>query len=141
MHTARPGILGYSWSIGAVAVAIALSVALSPLVDRTTVVFFVAAVVLSAWFGGLGPSLLATALGVAAVDYFVLPPLNVLQLNGLADLVDLAAFGFVAVLVSSLHHNLREQRRRADAERERVATILDSISDAFLVLDHDWHYT
>ena len=140
MQTARAGFLRYSWSLASVAVAVLLWLALGPLIDRTSVVFFVAAVVLSAWLGGLGPSLLATVLGVAAVDYLVLPPVYVLEVDGLADLVDLAAFAFIAVLVSSLHHKLLEQRRRADAERERVVTILDSISDAFLTVDRDWRY-
>src|SRR4051812_30808373 len=140
MQAARAGLLRYSWSLATVAVAVLLSSALGPLIDRTSVVFFVAAVVVSAWLGGLGPSLLATVLGVAAVDYLLLAPPHVLAVNGVADLVDLAAFGLVAVLVSSLHHKLLEQRRRADAERTRVATILDSISDAFLTVDRDWRY-
>src|SRR3954451_16928509 len=113
MQTTRAGLLRYTWSLASVAVAVVLSLALEPLIDRTSVVFFVAAVVLRAWLGGLGPSLLATVLGEAAVEYLLLAPPHVLAFNGLADLVDLAAFGLVAVLVSSLHHKLLEQRPRS----------------------------
>lgn len=154
MPPARPGILRYGWAVASVAVAVLLSLLLGSLVERTAAVFFVAAVALTARRGGLGPSLLATVLGVAAVDYYLLPPVREFSINGVADLVDLAVFGFVAVLVSSLSRDLVEARERADAsrvaadleraaadeERARAETILDSISDAFLVLDRDWRY-
>src|SRR4051794_27783920 len=101
MSRARPALLRYAWAFFTVALAV-LVVLLGPRVDRSAVVFFVAAVAVTAWFGGLGPALVATVLSVFAVDYVVLPPVYSLDLRGPDDAIDLVAFVLVAVLISSL---------------------------------------
>src|SRR5437762_2242104 len=73
------------------------------------------AIVLAAWFGGVGPGLFATA--VAAVTAAVLLPAV-----HAADLPGLALLALVGVLVSlamrALHRSLTEERRgRSEAER------------------------
>ena len=148
MPSRSPRPVRYAWAGITVLVAAVLSDMLAPLTERSAVAFFVAAVAVTAWRGGLGPSLVATVLGVEAVNYLVIPPMYAFEINGTEDLIDLAVFGLVAVVVSSLHRNLWEARQRAEAshqsaeaERARVETILESISDAFLVLDREWRYT
>jgi PAS domain S-box-containing protein len=148
MPSRSPMLVRHAWAGITVLFAVVLSLMLAPLTDRSAVAFFVAAVAVTAWRGGLGPSLVATVLGVAAVDYLLIPPVYAFEMNETIDLIDLAVFGLVAVLVSSLHRNLLEARQHADAariaaeaERARVETILESISDAFLVLDREWRYT
>jgi C4-dicarboxylate-specific signal transduction histidine kinase len=42
---------------------------------------FVCAVLLSAWFGGVGPGLLATALSVLAIDYYFVPPIRTFSIE------------------------------------------------------------
>src|SRR5882762_4060079 len=39
-----------------------------------TLFLFLCAIIFAAWFGGVGPGLVATALSVLAFDYFFLPP-------------------------------------------------------------------
>src|SRR5260370_17197542 len=41
----------------------------------------IAAVMFVAWFGGFGPGLLAIALAVLAIHYYVVPPSNSFSLN------------------------------------------------------------
>src|SRR5579871_4216866 len=81
---------------GALAVSLAAlvtSVALGPLIERTPFVVFYVAVALSALWWGLGPALLATAIGVVGITYFCLRPIHSLSIERPADIASLAAFG------------------------------------------------
>jgi signal transduction histidine kinase len=71
---------------------------------------FLAAVALAAWYGGLGPGILATALSVLALDFFFVSPVYSFGV-GLVDGVRMGTFILVAVLLSSL-----------DAARRRLET-------------------
>lgn len=71
---------------------------------------FFAAVVVSAWRGGLGPGLLAAALSILALEYFFLPPVWGLRL-GWCDAPRLAVYLLTVVLVSRL---LGHWRKSAD---------------------------
>ncbi len=56
-------------------VVLLLKLLLDPLItDQSPFLLLAGAVVVGAWFGGLGPGLLATVLGALAADYFFLPP-------------------------------------------------------------------
>jgi K+-sensing histidine kinase KdpD len=52
-----------------------------PLIDPAATPVFFAAVMVSAFYGGLGPGLLATALSTWAIDYFFNPPFRELEIN------------------------------------------------------------
>jgi PAS domain S-box-containing protein len=69
---------------------------------------FFPAVILSAWFGGMGPGLLAVVLSSLAVEYFLLEPIKELNF-GLSDVPYLLAFTLSALFVSWLS----AARRRA----------------------------
>ncbi|HYP53044.1 MAG TPA: ATP-binding protein, partial [Pyrinomonadaceae bacterium] len=77
---------------------------------------FLAAVMLSALYAGLGPSLLATALAALAVDYFFIPPTSAFELS-VDNAVRTAVFVAVALLISWID----AARRRAEAELRRHA--------------------
>src|SRR6266404_5652467 len=62
---------------------------------------FLCAVMFSAWFGGVGPGLLAVFLSVLAFDYYVLPPLHSLALEP-DEIPRLAVFALSALFVGSL---------------------------------------
>jgi PAS domain S-box-containing protein len=62
---------------------------------------FICAVMLSAWFGGVRPGLLAIALSVLAFDYYFVPPINSLALK-MNELPRLLIFVLSALLVGSL---------------------------------------
>jgi K+-sensing histidine kinase KdpD len=65
------------YGVAALAVAVALLAKLlrDPLtVQDTPFLLVFSAVIVSAWYGGLGPGLLATGMSVLATDYFFLYP-------------------------------------------------------------------
>src|SRR5215472_11612674 len=63
----------YGVAVAATAAAWLLSLLLAPLVDPSDLPLFVGAVMLSAWYGGLGPGLVATALGALAGAIALIP--------------------------------------------------------------------
>jgi two-component system sensor histidine kinase KdpD len=101
-------------------------------VSKTNVVLgFLIVVVVAAATGGLGPGLVAAALGFLAFDVLFLPPYNTLIVNDVQDYVSLAVYLLTAVLVSWVVGAL--DRRSAQAERrEREARTLYELSTSLV---------
>jgi C4-dicarboxylate-specific signal transduction histidine kinase len=59
---------------------------------------FVFAVLLSAWFGGMGPGLLATALSILLIEYYFIPPIEKSAAQS-AHMPPLTLFSLAALLV------------------------------------------
>jgi light-regulated signal transduction histidine kinase (bacteriophytochrome) len=108
------------------ALALMLMVLLEPLMEPSVFLLFVAAVAMSALYGGLGPGLVAallSALGIALL--FVPPPYSLLV--GLEDALRLSIFLLVGLTISLLAdrrkkaeerlHVLNEELERRVAER------------------------
>jgi signal transduction histidine kinase len=117
-------IVRYSGAILAVMVAAALTRILSNFGDAGISPLFFAAVLISAWFGGLGPGLCATALSGLATAYFFIPHAN--SLVAARDVVlRVMVFTVVAVLASSLNEATKRAseafRRARDAAEEASA--------------------
>jgi PAS domain S-box-containing protein len=127
----RPPVLRYGVAVGAVAVALLLSLLLRPLVEPNPFIFFFAAVALSAGYGDLRAGLLATILSILLADYFFIPPYVLLAFD-LGGFIRLGIFALIAALISWLG----VARQRAD-RWWRVT--LASIGDAAIVADARTH--
>lgn len=82
---------------------------------------FLAAVAISAIYGGLGPGLVATVLSALASDYFLLPTLGTL-LGGTEEALRLGIFLSTGVIVSWLaegHKRAEDKLRERNEELER----------------------
>jgi PAS domain S-box-containing protein len=119
--------LRYGVAVIAVALALGLKLFIDPLIVQETPFLLVfAAIMVSAWLGGLGPGLLATALAALITDYFFLHPLqtfSVLSLEGLP----LVVFVLEGVLVSSVVAALRHARERAEASTQEARSHQESL--------------
>jgi diguanylate cyclase (GGDEF)-like protein len=89
-----------------VALSVALSVAalilmvlFRPLMEHSVFFLFLAAVAISALYGGLGPGLVATVLSTAACEYFFVPP-DYVSLSGPEGVLRLTIFLSTGVMVS-----------------------------------------
>jgi signal transduction histidine kinase len=103
----------YALAVAAVVTAFLLSSALHPLVgDRLGYVLLFPAVAFSAWYCGMGPSLLATVLALLGATYGYLPPIQPFRLLTIADLVRALVF----VASSALVVFMGESRRRDNAK-------------------------
>jgi K+-sensing histidine kinase KdpD len=92
-------LLRYAVAVGLPLLALAVTRAAEGTFSATMTILFFAAVALSAWFGGLGPGLLTTALSSLLINYYLLPPRHDWS-YGRSELIVLAVFGLVAVLIS-----------------------------------------
>jgi C4-dicarboxylate-specific signal transduction histidine kinase len=110
-----PGI--WSYGIGVLSVAAALVILRLPAVhlQDAPVSLFLCAVILSAWFGGVGPGLLATALSALAFNYYFLPPIYSLgpKPEEIPRLVIFTVSALFVGLLSAAQRNATESLRRA----------------------------
>jgi PAS domain S-box-containing protein len=146
----RSPLARYGVATLAVGVVLLLKLLLDPLItDQSPFLMLAGAVMVAAWFGGLGPGLLATALGALAADYFFLPPPGAITGLGPAFL-PVILFALQGILISSLAEALRAARGRAEASvhearshqeslrlsEERFRLLVEGVEDyAIFVLD------
>src|SRR5215207_3803932 len=105
--------LRYGVAVLAAGAALGIKLLLDPLtVQDTPFLLVFGAIIVSAWYGGLGPGLLATAVSALATDYFFLYPKG--TITGFSvEGIDVLAFTLEGVLVSVLTSSLRSARDRA----------------------------
>ena len=141
---------------GVAVLSVVLFVAIKLLLAQTSIpqspfLLFSAAVMVAAWFGGLGPGLLATALATAAGDYLFWSPFGSFTGPNL-NALPLVLFALQGALISLLAQALRSATTRAEssareAERhqrslrqseERFRLLVEGVEDyAIFMLDPD----
>jgi two-component system, LuxR family, sensor kinase FixL len=135
----RQDALRYATALLAVGIAFLARIALTPILqDNSPYLFFVPAVLVAAGFGGLGPGLVATALG-AVLGFFVISPF---PHGAAAEIFNVAAFALFGAGIAWVGEQLQRSRIHADASardalaREaHVKSILDTIPEAMIVID------
>jgi signal transduction histidine kinase len=116
----RPLAFRYLFPIATVALASFLASLLPPRVDPSHFTFYFLAVMLSAWYGGLGAGLTATIFSVLAIDYLFIAPISSIELDSHA-FVRLCVF----LVVSFLTNYLTNAQRRAEADLRQAHTKLE----------------
>ena len=109
------GILSYAIAVLSVAAGLIVSRWPPVHLQEAPVSLFLCAVILSAWFGGVGPGLLATALSALAFYYYFLPPIYSLDPKP-GEIPRLVIFTVSALFVGSLsaaQRSATESLRRA----------------------------
>ena len=135
--SARDSYFGYVLAAAAVIVTAGAYILLRPVLsDNTLILFLIAAVLFSSAFGGLGPSILATASGaVAAV--FLQSELG--MGTNIADVVAFVAIGAAITTCGGWLQRVRTDAAVATADassREaHLSSILDTVPDAMIVID------
>src|SRR5262245_37848470 len=100
MRAERQAWLRYGSAVAAVATTLGAALAANAQLQFAPYALLFCAALFAAWFGGLGPGLLATILSVLAFDFFFLEPINSLDLRD-KSLLPLAVFTVVAVAMVS----------------------------------------
>jgi PAS domain S-box-containing protein len=153
-RSSPPEILKYGVAVVSVAGALASALWLQDHLVGAPVPLFLCAVMLSAWFGGMRPGLLAAALSLLAFDYYFVPPLYSLAvaIEELPRLLLVAAsILFVGLLTATQHiaaellgrardeldgsvqelRRTNEALRGENAERKRVEAALRETEQRF----------
>ena len=134
MRMASDGLTRYAQAILASVAAIYLRYLLLPLLGEANPYHTVwLAVVFSAWYCGLGPSIASTLISSLGVWYWFLSPVHSLAIKDRTQVFGLLGFlCFSACIIA-----LGESHRRASASRFRLAAMVDSSEDAIISKDLD----
>jgi len=135
----RGKVLRYGVAPTAVALALAVRALLSPVLhDESIFLYFVPPILVAAGIGGLGPGLLATALGLTAGYFELTGPVT------LTYAVATKGIGFVIIGIGvswtgELLHRGRQRvalmARDALAREAHLQSILDTVPEAMIVID------
>lgn len=87
---------------------------------------FLLAVVIAALVGGLGPAVVSAVIGSTLLNYFFIPPLRTLVIGEPHNVITLAIYVLVAVLVGAVVHRAEsatERAARAQTESHTLASL------------------
>src|ERR1700736_3974809 len=101
-HSRRTA-LRYVAALISVSTALILTFGLGSAMKHTPTPFFLCAVMVSSWFGGLGPGVLASLLSTLAVHYYFIPPIDAFGPISPEDLLNLIVFAASAQFISWLN--------------------------------------
>jgi PAS domain S-box-containing protein len=109
----------YGFAVVSVAVALGITNSLERYTTLRTPLFYIA-IIISAWFGGLGPGLLAVALSTLAVDYYFAPrgETSVLSIDNWPFILLFSLSGLVACWITVQRRRAEEALKEARDELE-----------------------
>lgn len=111
--------------------ALLLTHLLWPWIEPSPSSLFFAAIMVAAFYGGLGPGLLVSVLSTLAIDYFFIDPFHAFEVN-VANSVRAGVFMLVATMTSWLNASrkrLMEDIRLRNDEREKLLTQISNFND------------
>lgn len=146
--SSRSTLTAYGLAVASIALATGVRLWLDPaLGDKLPFITYFAAIMVTAWFGGLGPTLAAAILGSLTAAYFVLPPAG-MAVQGQEYQLGLGMFVLTGIAIAVLSESLHRAQRDADNTRikwehesRRLAVTLASIGDAVIVTDDQGRVT
>jgi two-component system, LuxR family, sensor kinase FixL len=137
----RPTLANHAAAVAAVAAVPLIKAPIEAWVGPgPPLLLFVPALIFSAWLGGLGPGMLATALSVVVCLYLYFPPIGSLLLESGNDALQIGVFLLVGMQTSLLMQQLIDANRQSEASATEAEAYRDTLlrSEARLqaILDH-----
>lgn len=124
----------YAIAVVSVGIAVGVTLLFWSVLNRNPFALFYAAVMVSAWRGGFGPGLLASAMALVAIDFFLMPSFFT---GTLRDVVQASTFIGIAALLSWLNQ-ARDRAMAALRLAKQEADDANASKDQFLaVLSHE----
>ncbi len=94
---------------------------------RAVFSFFVPAAMVAVWYGGLGPGMLATVLGLLLGDYFFFAPRFAFWPIGMRESMGIGVYAITTplcvFLCENLHHRIRQFERALDHQRHHIGDL------------------
>jgi K+-sensing histidine kinase KdpD len=130
-------VRGYLLAVACSGFALVLSLRFANFDDDIALLLFLTSVAATAAGAGLGPALLAAAVGFASLDLFFESPRFLIEVSDPRTSIDLIAFLVVSVTLGWLNAKLRSARDRADAARLEAEKALRARDEALAIVSHD----
>jgi len=135
----------YVGSLGFVGLALLVRWMLDPVLGgELPLALMFGAVALAAWYGGIGPGIVAAAVGYMAADYLFFPPRGHIGVEDATEAIGLAFYVASSALIIGFGESMRRGRRQAeralaelDRQRELFRVSLTSIGDGVIATDSE----
>jgi PAS domain S-box-containing protein len=88
--------------------------------DVSPFLILIPSIIITAWYGGLLPGLLATFLGLLIGDYFFTHPFYTFIINQSGDIIRITLFGLIGLLISILSQRFHNALAKANQDAELV---------------------
>ncbi len=116
----------YAVAVMAPIVALIVAFLFAPIV-RTTLLFFIIAVLFSAWYGGMKSGLLSGAVSALLIDYFLLGPGIGFSIAS-SDVPLFMLFGFVVIFVSIIEESRIRTEKALRQSRDQLRVVIEGVS-------------
>lgn len=126
----RTILIPYLGSACLVLLTLRLHLSLDALVGRDGLVLFVIPIILAAYWGGLGPGLLATILSVTCSNFYLVPPLHSWAIATSAECWVLGTLFVTGSVISSICERLRRSLRLVELSRNTTAKEKEKLQSA-----------
>jgi two-component system CheB/CheR fusion protein len=137
----RAAWIRYAIALAATALAIGLRFALDPwLRDAVPFITVFGGVIVAAWFGGVGPAILAAATGYLAADLFFIEPRGAVGSFGPERIAEIVAYCISTGLIAALGGARRAAGQRAEASEERFSRFMENSPAAVFIKDAAGRY-
>src|SRR6185295_3131463 len=134
--TRQTSLLSYGIAVLSVIAATLVTWSLLPLMQHSIFLFFIIAVMLSAWRGGHGPGLTASVLSAFLSDYFFFPPFHTIgPFDTTTEALPFFLFIPIGLLVSILLAESHLARERLAETSETLEAIIDAAPLAIIAID------
>ncbi len=118
----RNQLIAYGVAVVATGASLLLRLAVVPWLGyHAELMTFFPAIIVSAYLGGLGPGLLATVLGAAAGDYYLVEPRYTLAIHEVGRVYGMGLFVLVGAVISRLMESSHRSGHRIEEEERSHA--------------------
>jgi PAS domain S-box-containing protein len=135
-----PWPLRYGLALASCFVAALLTTLFRDHLSGSPFLIFWPAMVLSTWYGGIGPGVLSVLLSQFFTDFLLYLPEGGFSLTVGFAMRAVTLMASIAMVILLRYSRLRVERALRFSQQETL-DILESIVDPFYGLDQDWHFT